>query len=85
LTIKINGRIYFSAGEAAKYLAKKWGMESYSTAAFQQLRLRHVLEPDFKLAKDTLWLPETLDKIPKPSRNNPRKKKPPDEDLKKAA
>ncbi len=66
---------YYTAGEAAQYLAKKWGIESYSTTAFRLLRWRWGLQPDMHLGNASLWKQETLDAIPKPDRSKPRPKK----------
>jgi hypothetical protein len=66
---------YYTAGEAAQYLAKKWGIESYSTTAFRLLRWRWELQPDMHLGNASLWKQETLDAIPKPDRSKPRPKK----------
>jgi hypothetical protein len=66
---------YYTAGEAAQYLAKKWGIESYSTTAFRLLRRRWELQPDMHLGNASLWKQETLDAIPKPDRSKPRPKK----------
>lgn len=69
------GREYLTAGEAARYLARKWGIESYSTTAFRLLRHRWDLQPDRLVGSMSLWKPETLDKIPKPDRSKPRPKR----------
>ena len=66
---------YYTAGEAAQYLAKRWGIESYSTTAFRLLRRRWNLQPDMHLGNASLWKQETLDAIPKPDRSKPRSKK----------
>lgn len=73
---------YLTAGEAAKYLAKKWGIESYSTSAFRLLRWRRHLQPDIDAGTASLWKKETLDAIEKPDRSRPRpaRKKKPEED-----
>lgn len=62
-----------TAGQAAQYLAEKWGIESYSTDAFRMLRHRWGLKPAILISENaTLWRRSDLDSIPKPSRNNPR-------------
>jgi hypothetical protein len=66
---------YYTAGEAAQYLAKKWDIRSYSTTAFRLLRWRWDLQPDMHLGNASLWKQETLDAIPKPDRSKPRPKK----------
>ena len=66
------GREYLTAGEAAHYLADKWGIKSYSTTAFRMLRKRWELKPDRLVGNMSLWKPETLDKIPKPDKSKPR-------------
>lgn len=64
---------YLTARQAVHYLAEKWGMESYSMGAFRIYRLRHKLKPDLGTENASLWLPETLDNIPKPRpRGRPR-------------
>lgn len=63
---------YYTAGEAAKYLAEKWGIESYSTTAFRLLRWRRELKPDIDAGNASLWRKETLDAIEKPDRSKPR-------------
>ena len=68
-------REYLTSGEAATYLARKWGIESYSTTAFRLLRHRWKFQPDLIAGKVLLWKPETLDKIPKPDRSKPRPKR----------
>lgn len=65
-------RDYYTAGEAARYLAQKWGIESYSTTAFRLLRWRWKIQPDMHLGNASLWKQETLDAIPKPDRSKPR-------------
>jgi hypothetical protein len=65
---------YYTAGEAARYLAQKWGIESYSTTAFRLLRWRWNIQPDMHLGNASLWKLETLDAIPKPDRSKPRPK-----------
>lgn len=57
---------YLTAREAVQYLAKKWGIESYTMGAFRVYRLRHKLEPDLSTENTSLWKRETLDSIPKP-------------------
>ena len=66
---------YYTAGEAARYLAQKWGIESYSTTAFRLLRWRWHIHPDMHLGNASLWKQETLDAIPKPDRSKPRPRK----------
>jgi hypothetical protein len=60
------------AGQAAQYLAEKWGMESYSTEAFKMLRHRRSIEPAIPLKNASLWRKADLDLIPKPDRSKPR-------------
>ena len=60
------------APQAVQYLAQKWGIESYSVAAFKTLRHRWKLQPALASPKATFWRKSDLDKIPKPSRSNPR-------------
>jgi hypothetical protein len=62
-----------TAGQAAAYLAKRWGRPKYSTSAFKQLRHRKNLRPAVYIeANSTLWRRGDLDLIPEPSRSNPR-------------
>lgn len=61
--------------EAAQYLARKWGMESYSIDAFRMLRYRYQIKPALSSKTATFWRTSDLDLIPKPSRNNPRPKR----------
>lgn len=65
----------YTAGEAAQYLADKWGIKSYSTTAFRLLRRRWELKPDKLINNASLWKKETLDAIPKPDRSRPRPKR----------
>lgn len=65
----------YTAGEAAQYLAEKWGIKSYSTTAFRLLRRRWELKPDRLINNASLWKKETLDAIPKPDRSKPRPKR----------
>lgn len=61
------------ANEAAEYLAKRWGLESYSIDAFKQLRMRRKdIQPDLAARRATFWKKSTLDKIEKPDRSRPR-------------
>lgn len=60
------------ASEAAQYLAKRWGIASYSIDAFKQLRLRHNIKPALASKTATFWRKSDLDKIPKPDRSRPR-------------
>ena len=65
-----------SAGEAAEYLAKKWGRPAYSTTAFRMLRHRWNLKPVFLSTKNaSFWRKSDLDAIPEPDRSRPRKKR----------
>lgn len=57
---------YLTAREAAKYLAERWGFQSYSVIAFRVYRNRLGIEPDLSAENASLWRRETLDKIPKP-------------------
>lgn len=61
-----------SAGEAARYLAKKWGRESYSVEAFRMLRHRWGLKPAEQFGTETKWRRGDLDKIQEPDRSKPR-------------
>jgi len=62
-----------TAGEAAKYLAKRWGRKDYTTVAFRQLRHRWNLKPAMLFQENlSLWRRGDLDGIPEPSRSNPR-------------
>lgn len=71
-----------TAGEAAAYLAKRWGRDTYKATAFKQLRIRWGLTPAVILPNATLWRRGDLDMIPEPDRGKPRpsrrKKKPED-------
>lgn len=58
--------------QAREYLAKKWGIDQYSSTAFRSLCFRHPqIEPDLATGTATFWFPETLDRFPKPSKSNP--------------
>lgn len=77
-----------TAGEAADYLAKRWGRDRYDAKAFKLLRHRWNLQPAMTLPNATLWRRSDLDKIPEPDRSRPRpsakgprKKKNPDESV----
>ncbi len=63
---------FYDAGEAAKYLAAKWGLPSYSSTAFKMLRIRRKIEPDIKTSNATLWKRETLEAIAPPDRHRSR-------------
>lgn len=63
------------AGEAAEYLAARWGIPHYSTDNFKKLRIRQGLKPTIRGKKTTLWSKAELDKIPRPSRGRRRIKK----------
>lgn len=63
------------ANQAAEYLAKRWGLESYSIQAFKQLRMRKGIRPDLAARRATFWRKSTLDKIEKPDRSQPRGKR----------
>lgn len=64
---------YLPVRKAVKYLANKWGFESYTVGAFRIYRKRLGIEPDLGTENASLWKPETLDKIPKPRpRGRPR-------------
>lgn len=78
---------YLTAREAVQYLAKKWGIESYSLEAFRVYRFRHHLEPDLSTENTSLWTRKTLDTIPKPRpRGRPKEdKKQHEDDSEKAA
>src|SRR5579862_6945155 len=70
------------ANEAVKYLAKRWGIESYSLEAFRMHRFRHHIKPALASKTSSFWRISDLDKIPKPDRNakrGPRTKKKPDD------
>ena len=60
------------ANAACAYLAKRWGVSSYSLLAFRSLRHRHKIKPALAAKTATFWRKSDLDKIPKPSRSNPR-------------
>lgn len=62
------------ANEAVKYLAQRWGIESYSLEAFRMLRYRHHIKPALSSRTSTFWRKSDLDKIEKPDRSKPRKK-----------
>jgi hypothetical protein len=65
-----------SAGEAAAYLANKWGRPSYSTTALRMLRHRWNLKPVFLSSKNaSFWRKSDLDAIPEPDRHRPRKRR----------
>jgi hypothetical protein len=61
--------------EAAQYLAKRWGIESYSIDAFRMLRYRYNIKPVLSSKTATFWRTSDLDAIPQPSRHNPRPKR----------
>src|SRR5579885_916653 len=63
---------YYDAGEAVVYLAKRWGMESYSVDAFKMLRHRRGIKPDIEAKTASLWKKSTLDTIEKPDRGGQR-------------
>ena len=71
----MNNEELIDASEAVKYLAERWGMPSYSLDAFKQLRLRHKIKPALSSKTSTFWRKRDLDKIPKPDRSNPRRKR----------
>lgn len=58
--------------EAAKYLAKKWGMDSYSLEAFRMHRKRWNVHPSLSSENATFWRKSDLDKLPKPDKSRPR-------------
>lgn len=64
---------YLSAGEAAAYLAKKWGMPSYKASAFKTLRYRWNIQPAIVTSNASLWKKSDLDSIPKPTRGRPKR------------
>lgn len=63
------------ANEAVKYLAERWGVESYSLVAFRSLRFRYNIKPALAAKTATFWRKSDLDQIPKPSKSNPRPKR----------
>lgn len=63
---------YLSAGEAAAYLARKWGIPSYKASAFKTLRYRWDIQPAIVTSNASLWRKSDLDKIPKPDRTRAR-------------
>jgi hypothetical protein len=67
-----NEKEYYDAGEAVIYLAKKWGMKSYSVDAFKMLRHRRGIKPDIEAKTASLWKKSTLDTIEKPDRGGQR-------------
>lgn len=76
--MQIDGREYLNGREAVEYLSNKWGI-SYNDRRFRSWlsRLRHeqdiAIEPDIRVQQNaSLWLKETLDRIPKPDRSKPR-------------
>lgn len=60
------------AGQAAKYLADKWGIPDYSTDAFKMLRKRHNLRPALLIGNASLWRKSDLDAIPRPKIGRPK-------------
>ena len=63
---------FLEANDAVKYLAKRWGIESYSLEAFRMLRYRHHIKPALSSRTSTFWRKSDLDKIPKPDRHKAR-------------
>lgn len=63
------------ANEAVKYLAERWGIESYSLVAFRSLRFRYNIKPALASKTATFWRKSDLDQIPRPSKSNPRPKR----------
>lgn len=63
------------ASEAVKYLAERWGVESYGIVAFRSLRFRHNIQPTLQAKNTTFWKKSDLDQIPKPDRSRPRGKR----------
>jgi hypothetical protein len=61
--------------QAADYLAKKWGIPSYSMDAFRALRSRWHIKPALGSKTATFWRKSDLDTIPKPDRSRPRGKR----------
>ncbi len=61
--------------QAAQYLAERWGIASYSVAAWRMLRYRYHIKPAFSSRNSTFWRKSDLDKIPQPNRHNPRPKR----------
>lgn len=61
--------------EAVKYLAGRWGMESYSLEAFNKLRQRRNIEAPLGSKNSTFWTKSVLDTITKPDKGNPRPKR----------
>lgn len=60
------------ANDAVKYLAARWGIESYSLEAFRMLRARYGIQPALRSKTATFWRKSDLDQIPKPDRSKPR-------------
>lgn len=61
------------ANEAVKYLARRWGIESYSLEAFRMLRFRNPdIKPALSSRTSSFWRKSDLDLIPKPDRSKPR-------------
>jgi hypothetical protein len=67
-----NDEELMEANEAVKYLAERWGMDSYSLVAFRSLRFRYKIEPALASRTATFWRKSDLDKIPKPDKSKPR-------------
>lgn len=63
------------ANDAVKYLAQRWGIESYSLEAFRMLRYRWHIKPALSSKTSSFWRKSDLDNIPKPDRSRPRGKR----------
>lgn len=66
---------FLEANDAVKYLAERWGVESYSLDAFRMLRWRYHIKPALSSRTSTFWRKSDLDKIPKPDRTRSRGKR----------
>lgn len=71
----MNSEELLDVNEAVKYLAERWGIESYSLVAFRSLRFRYDIKPALASKTATFWRKSDLDQIPKPSKSNPRPKR----------
>jgi hypothetical protein len=66
---------FLDSAQAVKYLAERWGIDSYSRDAFRALRSRWKIKPTVGGRTATFWRKSDLDKIPKPDRSRPRNKR----------
>lgn len=68
---------YLNSKQACRYLAEKWGMESYSEDSFRALVRLRGISPDIGEGREAKrWKTSTLDLLYKPSKSNPRKSAP---------